>query len=333
MLFKTSYVKGMCKKLLVMLICTVMAFQLCEVPALAESSSDDTVIETLFEEINTVVSQYNKGIISESERDEQLAEIDSSLEKLGVEQLSDSEIAAKGLDIFDTDSSISPQAIVPGTTKNTLFESERTKDSTGKYEIQTITVFPLTEKSSLAESDMVTMNQKADAKAGSLNVCKITLATAATTLIKKVNVAYTAYDLLHSTYTAITGKTKLGNSKVVYDYDIQTNVCFKYIKKVGQSDDKQKLCQIATRYDGYCNTYYKKFTYNSSSYTSESIVKKVTIETMPKQYNSDSAALNYYLGKTSVYKYYVPTVTISGMESRYVLNVYPPTPSFPSQIS
>lgn len=333
MLFKTTCVKDTCKRLLIALLSMVLVFQFCEFPAFAESSSSDAAVESLFEEMNSVISQYNKGTISISERDERLTEIDDKLERFGVEELSYSEVSAKGLDTGELNSSISTQAVVPGSTKNTKFYSKREKYSSNKYEIQTIRAVPITEKSSLAQSDMVTMNQKADAKAGALNVLKITLTSTSTELTGKVNVAYTAYDLLKSTYTSITGKTKLGNSKVVYDYDLQTNVCFKYIKKVGQSDNKQVLCQIATKYSGYCTTHYKKFTYNSSNYTCDSVVKKTTIKTTPKKYNDNSAALKYYQGNTSVYKYFVPSIKISGMESRFVLKLNPPTPSFPSQIT
>jgi len=302
---------------------------LCTQTIYGKTVSENKQIENKFDELNQVVAQYNKGKISLLERDKKIAALESSLKSYGVEPLSMKEAEKKG--IISDGSSNFTKAIVPGNTVNTKFYNKREKCNSNKYEIQTIRAVPLTEKSSLSESDIVTMNQKAEISAAKLVIIKAVVASSAS-LSKKTNVVYSAYDLLHNIYTSVTGKTKIGNSKVVYDYDVQTNVCFKYIKKVGESDDKQILCQIANKCSGYCYAYYKQFSYKDSSYTSSSIQKEIPIKSNPKYYNNNVQALNYYLGKTSVYKYFASPVKLSGMESQFILKLYPSEPSFPSQI-
>lgn len=322
--------KNIFKKIIVWICCIIFVLQSGIVVSAENNDSDD--VEVLFEELNHVVSSYNKGNISLSERDRKIEEIELSLEQFGFTPISQEEAIAKKLIKDKYNDSNRNYAIVPGSTTNTKFYNRREKYSSDKYEIQTIRAVPLTEKSSLAESDMITMYQKNQMEAGALTVIKATVTSTATALSSKVNIAYTAYDLLNKTYSSITGKSKIGNSKVIYDYDIQTNVCFKYVKKVGESDDKQILSHISTMYSGYCNTYYKKFTYNSTSYTADSIVQKENIEVKPSKYNNNLAALSYYLGNTSIYKYYAPNFTIQGLEGKIVEIIYPITPEFPLQV-
>ena len=338
---RTNYYKFF----LSIVLCMVMAIGLAGRVKAADIGQDNenlivslinsTSAEEIFELMWDITYAYADSLITLDERDNILELVKERLETFGYQELSCEEIQSKNNSGTLNTSDNETRAVVPGNTSNVKFYSNRLIETVAgkKYEVQVIRAVPIGMREPLYRKVTASISKsfKDAIEAGALQTLKTT-ASAAAGSTKVGLVALSFYDIAKASWNALKKTTIVSNIEATYTYSVATQVVFRYVKKVGEGDSKQKLCHVSTTCTGKATVVVPKATSTSAGITPDDITRQSDFRITPNGYETNDIALNYYLGKTSKYKYYVNYINIIGLNGSAVAKIFIDTPEFPSQV-
>ena len=152
-------------------------------------------------------------------------------------------------------------------------------------------------------------------------------------MIAPVGNTLSVYDALAAFASGLTPTSTITDISANYTWSQTTIVVFEYVKKVGQNDDSQILTYISSSVTTWVGWTIPGFTSNSTG-----AVRPVGtagdkyIYSTPAGFDNTYNAAWAYADVNAPKNDYVNYVTLSGFESKVLVNIYPLIPSFPIQI-
>lgn len=286
-------------------------------------------------------------ILSKKECDEErIKEIDSELVGLGVEFLTNEQVATQfpeaksdrnlALNGETGSNEIKPQIGVPSSSVNTWM-SYRTSNflyNGKRYNIQTLTAHP---KPGQTNSKLVNIGSRIvtfdrNWKVGTQNLIK-SVASSAAGNIPGASLALSVYDAFSSFISGISTTTEINAPNITYSWSTTTSVTFEYVRLESQSDSQQLLSYIGTKVMGEVGYMIPTLSARRSggSWVAYGKIEKggFRIYAQPPLTVPNPALYGYINGRVDER---VREVVISGPESKSVQTIYPHYPIGPAQI-
>lgn len=297
----------------------------------AMTTSNDMLVEELFNQ---------RALLINENRFNELDEIDRQLATLGTYKISEqaiSSLLSSKSKLSTKESALSresydPLVVKPEANNVSWYSSRTTLLYNGvNYEIQTLTAQPNAYSSNLKQRGNRAISSTYKWKAGSMNAIKA-LGAGLLGEIPGASLVSTVYSTVSSFVSGISPTTEISSAAINYSYANTTTATFKYVKKVGQSDDYQWLSYISTKCVTAIGYQYPEFSYSGGSVTPNIIQGKRTLYSTPSGYNSNLNAVKAYNSTYGLQKACVGSIQITGIESKTVSNIYPVYPEFPLHI-
>lgn len=248
----------MIKKLLCgFLICLMFVNSISNVNAAQNKEEDKQVnepkftVEELYQFRNVLVMDYDFY-------EDEIAEIDRKLEKLGVEEISQSEVEAK-LGLID-EYAVQPCYDVTSTSDIKWTSKREYYVYRGKsYELQVIRGVPDGQVGRLCSSDAQPKLAKADSgfKAAAKNVSKIIVNSVAGSLPQiggMINTAQTFYDVFKGVISGLSPTTSLGPIECNYTSSMVANYLYVFVKYSGDIDAGNQILAYCGNWIDYSTT-------------------------------------------------------------------------------
>lgn len=289
---------------------------------------------TSTESVDQLFDQRAK-LISESRYDE-LPSFHEQLLKYGVHQLGQAETQA--LRVKKSDSTLlslfrsAPSDATPATGANsseiTWFSSRTIYTHDGQdYEIQTLLAQANEHDSLLKQSGSFLLPSSQTKLVSLFELITGDLGSP----LKEPPLLVSLYKTFLKLIPSFSAPTALSSRAIGYSYANVTTVVFKYVKKVGEADEAQRLCHLSTK----CNTavayQYPDFIVHGDTVLPDLVQEKRSLSTTPEHYNSNEQAIAAYVRSNGLHKDCVTSIKITGSESETTFSLYPVNPEFPYQ--
>ncbi len=258
----------------------------------------------------------------------ELENIDQRLEALGVEFLTNLEVQSKAIDTSNGIARVSTPVM-----ENVTWMSSRTNYTYNgvTYEIQTLTAQPKNHNSNLIDLSNKAISSTYRWRAGAMNAISA-IGMGALGEIPGASIYISVYNTLSSWLSGISPTTEISAADILYSVSNVTTATFKYVKVLGESDNRQSLTYISTKCVTAIGYQYPTLEYNDGSVTPNVIQGSQKLYTTPNGYNSNYNAVRAYNDVYSQTRACVSRVKITGIESKTVANIYPVYPQFPLHI-
>lgn len=225
------------------------------------STGVEEKINELYQERSIVLAQKKEGYLEEYER------LGKELESLGVEFLSNEEVVEKMEIAKKSYNGQLPQVIIPPNGKYT-WSSVRNKwvKNGVTYEVQHLTAEPNSNASILKGTQARAIQSSINLQAASTNLVGSLVKEGASTIGKPVDVAITVYDAVKNFVNDSNFDRTTIISDITANYTVSwfENIDFMYVKKVGESDDKQFLTFMSSAVAGETTWVLPTFSYKAS---------------------------------------------------------------------
>lgn len=259
--------------------------------------------------------------------------VEEQLAALGVEELTPEEVEEK----FINTGEVVPYVSVPASSSVTWMSSRQTYTYNGvRYEIQTLTAQPSTNRTScLTTKGNRDVNYNYQVTAGLVNMVSTGATALVSSAVKNIsgaNIALTVYDAIKGFASGVSRTSKVSVSDATYRYTHATTVTFKYVKKVGQSDDKQCLSYISNKGITALTCTYSFYISTTGRVEPRNGHTDCMVYSTPSGYNSDANAVKAYLDPYAPSRVFVNNIKIKGINDILLFNIAPVSPEFPGQI-
>lgn len=273
-------------------------------------------------------------------------EINYLLEELGVEFLTDQDVAEQFPDAveslneqyrkIDNTMSLTTGMEPPESNINTwsTFRTSNYLYNGKRYNIQRLIADPLVEDESvLWDEDSVTVKFTVDWEAGKTNFLS---AAASVGFSELAPITSTVYDMLSAGWTGLKKVSKIDPGDVVYWWENETNVVFSYVRLESETDDNQRLSLVSSKCIttvGYIADIDSWSQNGDGVWTPypDLVTGVKTINTTPTEYYSITAACQAYENGVTAANACIRRIKLSGPESKIIVNLYPCVPEFPLQ--
>ncbi|WP_028594506.1 hypothetical protein [Paenibacillus assamensis] len=299
------------------------------------SANNDLNIGQREARINELYEERAKLRLQEKTDFEKIQSVNSELESLGVKFMSDEEVKNKF--VLQKGMSISPYVSVP-TMDNVVWSTWRGVSSkNGKsYEVQHLIAEPNSKNSNLKTTGVVIHHSSVDWKAGALTVVK-TLALEGASRVSGADLLISFFDTAASFIKDVNfgRETKVEDISASYTYAQMTVIEFMYVKKVGESDDKQALTFIASKVNGDILTGVPGFVYRSSNGAAVRAKvegKNYYFSNRPSGYGLSNKGVEAYVNPYAQRRAVITQVELTGLENKTIKVIYPLSPTHPGQI-
>ncbi|MFE7062001.1 hypothetical protein ACFVAD_07600 [Sutcliffiella sp. NPDC057660] len=325
------------KKLSVKLFLMFVLLVSIATPGFAEDNK--SINEELREtEINKLYDERAKLLLneelSEKELDKALGKIDKKLEKIGVDFLTYEEVEEQfDIEKLAGDSEFSTMIAVP-VQSNVSWSTYRSTvyHSTGTYNVQRLVAQPNSKSSNLKSSGFRYISSTYNWKAGSMNALK-TVASSVAGEIPGASLALTVYDTVSGFASGISRETTVTDAEISYTWSQATTAVFSYVRRDSQSDSYQELTYISTKVAASIGYQYPTLVYSGGSVSPNVVQGKRNLNLVPPGYDSGHNAVNAYVNVYAPRRSTIDRITLTGLETKAISNIYPVSPMFPAQIN
>lgn len=295
---------------------------------LVQAGEGEIILDEVPDEIEKLLEQ-RAGLVMLGEYDE-LDDIDCRLEELGIHKLSEQE----AMEFITEHSDISTYVTKPSDGAITWYTGRETLTYNGTdYEIQTLLATPNAKDSSLKgalSGSGKELNSTYQWQAAAMNLLKTTATGYLGQKISGFEKAWTAYELIKPFVTALQPTSEVISTTVMYSYSWTATVSFKYVKKVGESDDYQAMTYVSSKCEAVvawnCPTFYC----DATGVAHPDILQgKQNLSGRAVGYNSNYNAVKAYVDPTAPRSTYVNYIEVTGIEEKTVFAIWLPTPSSP----
>jgi len=259
--------------------------------------------------------------------------IDTKLSSLGVEFLTQEQVNAKSDNSTSELKDFTPQIVVPSQS-NISWSSYRdtvTRQNV-TYEVQHLVAQPNGLSSNLKGNGNTTVKSSYGWQAGSMDFLKSAGKTATGKIIPGASNILSVYNALAAFSSGLQPTSTITNLTANYTWNHTTMVSFEYVKPVGQTDDSQILTYVSSSVTTWVNWAAPSYTINSGAASASGASGTKYIYTTPDGFDNTYNAAWAYADVNAPKHDRVGSVTISGPESKIVVDIYPLSPSFPAQI-
>ena len=328
----------MIKKTASIILILALLTTLC-VPAASASTYNPNAEQNLIDQQIAALLEQRQSLMFETPRDESAIEkINSELEELGVEFLTDADVASKFPDAYElqfdnNNSSASPRVSTPSSSSVSWMSTRSSYVFEGQiYNVQKLIAEPLSESCSLWREGSARLRYTGNAQAGAVNFFK---AVGAAIQSYITPVTSTLYNIFSSTWNGLATTTIVDSVDATLSWETSTTVMIYYIRLESQTDEAQRLafitssCYTSIGYvlDDNC-TYINA---NGDSIPVPSFVSgNVSFRTTPSGYNNtQSAVIAYKYYPYDTIKDTVLHIYIYGPNDTHVTTVSPCDPNTP----
>lgn len=315
--------------------------------AAEENNSDDTkelqIIHELYAQRAALLLEQEQNQkqnkLSNGDKEEyytsELKEIDASLERLGVDFLTDEQVK-EFMEKEESQNGVQPQVAVPSQGNVDWSTYRTTLTRNGKsYEVQRLVAQPNYKASNLKESAYKGLRSTYNWKAGVMNVAELT-ADSLVGLIPGSGLVVGVYDAAKGFVSGISKETVIEDVDIVYAYGQTTTAIFSYVKESGKSDSTQIMTYISTSVIANVGWQWPTFTY-VDEYGRQVLRPNIvqgsrTINQYPPGYDNTSLAVDAFLNPSAQRKSVVNRVKYTGIEKKVLGYIYPVNPNSISHI-
>lgn len=273
--------------------------------------------------------------------------VDFKLTQKGASFLTKDQVAQQFPDQFAAEILTSENSIViprievpePDESEVTEWISCRTTYSTGgtTYEIQKLYAQPKSQNSPLTNMGSRIVGDNNIYEAAVYDVLDTVAVAIVDGLLEELpgaSITLTLFDVAQSFVGGLTETTEVEGLNISYTWSSITTAAFAYVKRVGQSDDEQRLALISTKAQTVAGYQIPRFYYTTvqgSNILSPGIIQgDRTITSIAPGYDNDALAVTAYKTATGgLLHRYVDRVNISAGISTTVVNIYPLCPRYP----
>jgi hypothetical protein len=321
------------KKIWTMLLSSVFVFT----TATTALASDSPVLKLA--DSSQVLSikdlyQQKSELLTQSPIDQvKIAEIDTDLKGLGVDFLTQEQVNEKSNTTVGELKGFTPQIAVPSQSNISWSSYRDTVTRQGvTYEVQHLVAQPNGLSSNLAGNGNTTIKSSYGWQAGAMNFLLSAGKTATGKIIPGASNVLSVYNALSAFSSGLQSTSTITNLTANYTWNHTTMVSFEYVKQVGQADDSQILTYVSSSVTTWVNWAVPSFTINSGTASASGASGSKYIYSTPDGFDNTYNAAWAYADVNAPKNDKVGTVTISGPESKAVVNIYPLSPSFPPQV-
>lgn len=301
----------------------------------SQSINTEKQIQQIYDERASVLAERKEGYLQKYD------ELGKELESLGVKFLTPEEVQEK-MEIAKRtyqDSypdSVSPYVVSPSNNNYAWSSFRNTWVKNGvTYEVQHLTAEATSRPSILWETGGIVIEKNNSFQAAVQNLAITVAKAGASALYEPIGIAISVYDAVKDLINDANfdKQTEVTNIMANYTYGWYESIDFMYVKKVGESDDKQKLTFISSSVSGSMSWTIPKFTYKKSS----GAIQSLSFSTSQKSFNyydttahrNGSFAVAAYLDPYAPRNAYVTYAEMKGIDNKTVRLVPVATPASP----
>lgn len=263
--------------------------------------------------------------------------INRKLEQLGVEELTQQEVLEK---VGESDG-IMPYLDTPSSANGILWNSYRsTVNISGtNYDVQTIIATQDKDGpySRLCSEKNIIISSSSGKSAGATEVLKALINNAIDIVVDGNNYAKyikTAYDYGRAYLSGIQTNTIISNIKASYNTNAVTTVAFNYVKKSGESDNKQVYTFVSTKHEVTVGGMIPTFTYsNGETHPNIVYIPQTNCTSTADHYNNPYWAAKLYVDPLSSASFsYAEKINVYGLDNKVIDQYGDFCPSYISQV-